>query len=608
MNTKKLIIQPDRFMKDTRVIELNLYQKGDSSIIDDYYAKVDNKQYVRNDYYYSILVFFDGVVQNIDSCYINNEYTNKFKSHNKLFNDCFGISKIEVIINGISYITNNLPVWINQYNDNTNILNMIDYIYDNCDDYLYEEHRHSKISSGIMYDSHISLDSKLALLNDIYDAYIRCYLSFLNSPYSKLINDEKVKSFSELQTINLNTIKYIACHPEELHAVNYNSGISINKQYYEPNQTLVETTSYSCDVYENQVIVGFISTVVTELQNIIQELEILKKKCLISKPSDGYVESSFFIYTKNLKIINEYINLIIPQIKKFEKLYYMYKLILPVRVIAVTYQPRYTNTFCNLMPYKILFNNITNWFKCGKYNIEKSELLLSFVSLSKIYEYYCLIKINRAIEANNFVKTNGFAHKYIETKYYSNTTYHNTFEFKKGDKTITVYYQPVIYGRSIKRGDNKIGLFRNTSVSISELSINTLFDDTESWKADYYTPDYVIKIETNNKIHNFIIDAKHTTINNVEKFQLPSLVYKYLFSISPMSDENMIAGLCILCGKEDSGDHYNSVHDIADYINIILQPETYLVSLSGKNVDINDNFNEFIKKLIDTPSKMSKNS
>ena len=48
---------------------------------------------------------------------------------------------------------------------------MVDYIYDNSEQFLYEEHRYSKISSGFKPASTISIDSKLALLNKIYDVY-----------------------------------------------------------------------------------------------------------------------------------------------------------------------------------------------------------------------------------------------------------------------------------------------------------------------------------------------------------------------------------------------------------------------------------------------------
>lgn len=214
-----------------------------------------------------------------------------------------------------------------------------------------------------------------------------------------------------------------------------------------------------------------------------------------------------------------------------------------------------------------------------------------------------MIKINRSFEKCGFNKIDGYANSYTETRYYTNTVYNNTFEFKKDNINATVYYQPVIYGKlSSRERPNGIDLFRNTSISISEPNALALFDDREPKKGNYYTPDYVIKIAFDSKISYYIMDAKHSNPKNIKRYQLPYLTFKYLFSHSPTLPNVSIMGLYVLCGKTDTHINDNSLENLRDIANSIstrVLPEAQIINLTGLDVEQDSQIIDLINHLID---------
>ena len=108
--------------------------------------------------------------------------------------------------------------------------------------------------------------------------YKKAFHTIKINPYSKIIQTTRVDSFEKLQSISSHTMQYIIQHADELRPVNFNTGITINKQNYQPSKTLISSTIESTDVFENQVIIGFIKTILTELSKMKEEIEIRIKK------------------------------------------------------------------------------------------------------------------------------------------------------------------------------------------------------------------------------------------------------------------------------------------------------------------------------------------
>ena len=374
----------------------------------------------------------------------------------------------------------------------------------------------------------------------------------------------------------------------------YNSGIVLNKQNYQPSKTLVRTTAYTFDIYENQVLIGFLKTIVNEL-NEMKRFVVKTRDGVWQFPDDGeYLDSAIYVFTKNKKMLDDYETQIEEARQAFLNLYRNYNRIYNINADPVFDFPKYTNIFGKIAPYHIVFEKITDWFSYGNYNLARYDLLFTFISLSRIYEYFCLISINKAIEKCGYTLRKSSTYKYTEIGSYQNTQYNNTFEYGNGESTVTVYYQPVIYNGDIKYSrTNEISIYRATSIKFSDFEEEAYDDETErSYRPgenrSFYTPDYIIKIQRRGqKTKYYILDAKHSTFGTVKNCQIPKLAFKYLFSLSPFDEKSVISGMCVLCGKETNND-ITSIFDHAERISRNISPDTVLLPFSN-NDDINQN-------------------
>lgn len=564
-------------------IELLLQTNKESEIFD----IPTGKEVVFNDNPYSFLL--PGVTLLPSKVYINDEAYDaefcseelggvqfKLKDCDKPFLQSFGAIKIEVELNGNQYYSKSVAVLVSNTDINNGVINMIEYIYDNCEDYLYEEHKYSSILSGIKENETISLEAKIAFLEQTLDIYKKSYQYLKTNPYCKLVKTESVDSFDKLQTISQRTIQYITNNIDELTVVNYDTGIRFNNQYYQPNRVLVERNSYSYDVYENQIIIGFLKTLVSEISLTIKNL--LEKTYLKSKttPQEGYIDSMYQIFSRSIKRINGYIESLKALQNSYQQLYYFYSKLFNISADTVRTLPVFSPVFRSINAYRQIYILIHRWFSIGNYDLGKDELLLSFISTSKIYEYYCLIKMLSYVNGNtdySLIESKRVAYR-VNNGYYLDTKYNNTFIFDNGDSKLTLFFQPVIYGDN--RAFNGIDIFRNTSS-------NSKKDNNSRGKT--YTPDYIIKVEHENMTEYIIIDAKFSTPENIRLHQLQELVYKYLFSISTLNDNDQITGLYILCGKKLGNDVEDTIHDLAQKIGYHVKPFGEILVMNGVNKD-----------------------
>lgn len=107
--------------------------------------------------------------------------------------------------------------------------------------------------------------------------------------------------FAKVTSFNPCTVQYIATHTDELDAVNYNTGIQFNKQFYQPVRTKAVLNVYSYDTYENSVLLGFLQTIVIDISKTV---DLLKKKYTVKNKSAapvGYIDSMYEIYHSTIK-------------------------------------------------------------------------------------------------------------------------------------------------------------------------------------------------------------------------------------------------------------------------------------------------------------------
>ena len=186
-----------------------------------------------------------------------------------------------------------------------------------------------------------------------------------------------------------------------------------------------------------------------------------------------------------------------------------------------------------------------SWYGRLRYELENEKTLLNIQSASVIYELYVLVRIIRFLISKGFSLTESTNVRYPVTSMWGgvNKEYNNTFLFQRENTNITLFYEPVIY--DMPKSINKIHLYRNNTVSISE-------ETDEERVGHYYTPDYLIKVEREGITRYYICDAKFSKLENVRFKLMPSLVYKYLYSISPADDSDIVGMSIVYALNDDS--------------------------------------------------------
>ncbi|MDE6833109.1 MAG: DUF2357 domain-containing protein, partial [Ruminococcus sp.] len=390
-------------------MELLLKSQGHESVKIPLHKEEDDNTFVPEK---KILVYYDydyisfelrGSIQYVSDFYINdeaipishniqkpNEYQfvldknseKTSKDYKKIFMQCFGIVQIKIKISNKYYVSDRIAIMVKDNTQYKNIIKMIDYIYDKGNDYLYEDY----VSvDGADSDDDIKIESKLRFIEEVIEIYENFSGYFENSPKTRAVAGEVVGKFYKLDSVTPKTIQYIASHPEELYEVDFNTGISYGNRHFQPENTLVSSTVFTSDVYENRVITGFLYTLISrleELKEYVHEDNVYRK--------GNYIESTKYIYRFRTMPIDECM-------ERLQILLYRYRKIFGVKEMYIDFLPEYTDTFRLVMPYRTVYQKIYEWCHDEGHSTAKSQLLQSFISTRKttsiIYEYYCLIKM-----------------------------------------------------------------------------------------------------------------------------------------------------------------------------------------------------------------------
>lgn len=512
----------------------------------------------------------------------------------RLFQDLFGVCRIEVIIGGVFWISDSVRVLVKDALLSRQVKNMVYYIYDNCEQFIYEDHKFSKLESGFKESENTTIDSKLALLEEINKYYSDSFQMLRNSPTNELVLEERIEPIEKIQYLNSNSLRYIATHPDELMQTGYNTGIIVNRQRYMPTHALSFCFVPTMNTYENQIVVGFIYEIIADLKKMLVQVDNKKNQLSKSKKVLGYIDSCYEIMLPGIRALEKYQERILKLKASFTALMSKYMNSFLVDFRPVKSVPKKTIAFRSVPIYNKIFILIMKWFRCGSYDMRKTDFILGFLSTSKIYEYYTLIKLKKTIESLGYscVENPNKIYKYPEYGYYRNTRFQNTFEFSSETSIVNLYFQPVIFATVPKSNDfnnrpNGIALFRSTTKRANK----------KYKRFSYYTPDFVIAHKVDGHVSYHILDAKFSTFDTIEDKSLADLVFKYIFSLSTINESDTLDSLCLIFGKEQSNSVEN-IHDVAEQFDKILSHNTYFVACNGQDVDDNNSLSDMLQRIL----------
>ena len=484
-------------------------------------------------------------------------------SNRRIFLDCYGFAELSItliLVDGQECTLNSeyLPILVRREELNNSVEAMARFVYNNQEWLLLNGELKPKKPSGLKENGYRSLATQILLAEEIAAIYESSYGYFKANSRFKLEKMSVIERLERIQYVTQGTLSYTATHPEYLRQVNSTQGIFIGNRVYQPQKTETVQNTRSYDIYENRVILAF-------LRNMIDSVQSLQGYCcnLLSKiPNDEdysseYIYSSFFMFSETRKMIEDGKTQLEKLSEKFTYLWRMYSDILRIPLDQHIVPPRPTAIFLSVPQYNRIFVRIHQWFSFGIYNFSKEHFMLSFIKISALYESYLLAKFLCYFRDRGYSLESSRRCVYPVSKRwkYKNTSVRNTFVLKNGQKRITLYYQPVIFDTD-QRSVNGIGLYRNNSISVYAGN-----EDDCRQGGHYYVPDFLIKIEENGDSQYMIVDAKFSDYSSVRRYYVKDLVFKYLFSISPIEENELVCGLCIMYGKCKSKERLQTAYD-----------------------------------------------
>ena len=560
--------------KFDRIKELNEAKK----------IKAEEEKKVYSDWSYKFILKSDEKVTGVEiyicgayqeSTYKDNTITFD-ENEGRIFSDCYGLVDLQLKVtleNGeeINLYSQDLPVLVKENDINKKLHNsvgaMIDFMYDNHIDLLTGSEVKSKRESGIEKKGYQNLETKIGLAGQIADKYASNSGYFMVNSRTQIEKTPAVDHIEKVRYFTPDTLRYIASHPEHLKRVNSEAGVRVDKWMYHPQKALSPQNTFSYNVYENRVILSFLQKMIYEIDNLRAKCEAMVGGTDDEKDGD-YRYSAPFKFAKPGKLLKESAQRLRLLKNRYDKLLHIYERELGVSPEPLLSKPRPTPVFLNIPQYKEIFMLIYKWFDEGIYASSEEKYMMPLAKMPVLYERYLLAKMISYFKNEGYELEDEFLFKYKSKsswEYFKNPEINDKFIFEKNGFYVTLYYQPVIYNGEIHNDGfdnngkkeeidfNGIDLFRNSHISGSK--------NPKEGEGDFYWPDFVIKFERGEKADYMILDAKFSNRDNVYKYYVKDLVFKYLFSLSPIKDTDSISGMCIIYGKSTDEKEPESVYN-----------------------------------------------
>lgn len=473
-----------------------------------------------------------------------------------LFMQAFGFVQIEIKAVGPNihktFYSDYLQVALRESQASQDLKAMAKYIADRKE--WFGETKQDEVSNA-------DLDEAKARLR-YFEKAIRTYESqfVFFSTHAKTRTKEiyRREGYEKLRNFDAKTLNYVMTHPEELTQVRSNSGIAIGGYFYAPKHTLVSHRTSTKETPENRSVMAFLVTLEKTLGCFREELTIAAKATgLSSQLPEGYVSSTDVMFDTMRKDWINLFNEVGKLLEKLTKIRTTYtRILFPVSEPLLS-QPAPTPVFMSEPHYRLIYELMAEGFNMRPLILNSDQRLMLKLLSSRLYEFFTLANSIEQLLKEGFRLQEAFHFKYAladTLTYYHDVDFANTFVFRKGKQTITLYYQPIISGKNGGH-ENGIHLKRITSMSLREKESLT----------GVYVPDLVMKSEEKELELYYIADAKYSALETAKERYAKEVAFRYLFSIRPTIEKAMICGLFILYGKRSEGDQTEV--DLLDLLN-----------------------------------------
>lgn len=522
---------------------------------------------------------------------------NKYTRKELFFRNYCGIAELSVNFSGYDIdekviVFNHIDILASKLSADR-VTAMLDFLSSNEAKDIAALARITKRESGLQQDKELitSLIDKLSS----YLIVIRQIIpKIIYKPITKVQPTSKVLPFSQDLYLNHDSIKWLSMNLDELiQCSKYdNYDVELNKKFYKINKILVNYFIENTDIYENQVIHGFIKVLLIKIDSILNEYNAKYTESTKSHNVNGY----FSLFSKISKFQYEINKNLIKKLKNFKsELLQIDKLIcekIPVSKILIN-TPYFTLKVKNNNNYKIIFQKMIELKKLGSPDWSLQEELNSIRDIPKLFEYYCLLLTKRSI--NNILNNHTLSS--IQGSFTESINDH-CLSYSNIDSSIDIYYEPKIWS---DQNINSVipSLVNSEAWLIDKNQILPRKNKYIGQKSRHRCPDIVIRLKNLNTEQYIIIDAKYTNSFLSWKTYLPELAMKYIHGIHNKSGSNSTLALIVINPDETSFTRHYLDNEFTIYGENTVYPSLFnsILDVINSN-ETENNYNQDLKQLL----------
>ncbi|WCH23254.1 DUF2357 domain-containing protein [Aeromonas salmonicida] len=369
-----------------------------------------------------------------------------------------------------------------------------------------------------------------------------------SKPIAKLTPVTKVVVVSERSVTDDTTLAWLAENSDSLYPVDDQERaiLELDGAYYSSEKILENHLKEELNIYENQVVHGFIISLMRAASDVLRGLEDYPSSKIRAPSSiSGYL-SFFTQLSKFAKSINK--NKVArckDLITNLQRLKRTFDERVPVSC-AVIGTPQFTRKARYNLHYQKIFHKIIAWHRFGAPDWSMQEELFSIQSIPKLFEYYLLFLIKYHFDNARLL---GMKLDLIN----SPVVDRNNFEYDWGGYTVRLLYEMKAWT------PDHASSFGATLINTEGWTINSANGDLKP-RGQYgpyanRSPDMIVCISTpTGEQRQLILDAKYTTSKKAFTHYLPELTMKYLHGIHEKSTgKSLSSGLMIVNPSESCG-------------------------------------------------------
>ncbi|NUM44147.1 MAG: hypothetical protein HUU38_05525 [Anaerolineales bacterium] len=339
---------------------------------------------------------------------------------------------------------------------------------------------------------------------------------FIEKRRSRIIPQSDLKELSSAH-ISENSIYWLINNLDQLDG-NYlhdSSTVMVNGRRFRVQQIESDSLIENTNVYENQVIMGYLEDLLATLINIEHDYSKLERQLPKNDPIRQIPSGYQSLTELREKFGKKYFSKLLTECHELQKQcresIKFCNQYLPVKQV-VREMPKMTDGFNAYSHYREVFRQIVSWYRLGKLNVSGERFLYSLRTLDKLYEFFCLFNLIDALSASDFHMIRSMREEKDATLWETNPD--SIYDFvDKDDVHIRLHYEPHI----------------NTTADSEHTPIYVYANSRAKW--GFLAPDFLMEIHYRGNLEYAIFDSKYTNQKNATHKYLPELTMKYIHSI-----------------------------------------------------------------------------